>query len=148
MTTIAYRGGVMAADSMAYLGSREAKHARKTKLRKLPDGSVAGASSSEVGLTSALLDWVEQGCSPDNRPSSDGSGFELLVVKPNACGAVELYNDSFYPTKAYADFTAIGSGSAYALGAMAMGADAHMAVRVAGQFDHFTGGDTTVMDVG
>lgn len=129
----------MAADTMAYLGRGEAKHTRKTKLRRLPDGTVAGASSSEVGLTGALLDWAEAGLHDEDYPAAADVRFELLVALPG--GSALLYHDGRRPTEVMAEFYAIGSGSGYALGAMDRGASAVEAVLTASRFDHFTGGE-------
>lgn len=138
MTTIAYRDGVLAADRRAYSGGKS-PIGLKTKVERLKDGSLLGVSSTVVGASTQIRDWVERGCplpAPDDlQPES----FELLLIRPSgevfyACNAPTLTG----PLEAA--FLAVGSGSDYALGAMSMGASAVEAVEVAASHDPWTGG--------
>jgi ATP-dependent protease HslVU (ClpYQ) peptidase subunit len=62
----------------------------------------------------------------------------LLVVLAN--GHLYYIDEPLVPLRYHRKFQAIGSGLEYATGAMAMGADAKEAVRVAIKFDSDSGG--------
>lgn len=137
MTTIAYRHGVMAADSRAYAGFNAALGS-KTKIRRLEDGTLIGCSSNQVGLGEAVIDWYVRGAKPDDAPKSAEINLSLLVVKPS--GEAFFANDGFHlsgPIRA--DFFAIGTGHAAAQGAMHMGASAQEAVEIACRVDVWSG---------
>jgi hypothetical protein len=134
MTTIAYRQGVMAADTRAYAGFN-GQLGEKTKIRRLPDGTMIGASTNQVGLGEALLNWYEAGADPAKAPGKlNESKFTLLVVKPEG-EAFYAYDTFMLSGPVRAEFYAIGSGAEYALGAMAHGAGPEYAVEIACQYD-------------
>lgn len=142
MTTIAYRGGILAADKQAWLGRGETGHTTKTKIRRLKDGSLIGVSSAIVGAGDVLMDWIDAGGDYADRPVVEMrdlvNDFAILQALPS--GTMKVWLDSFQPTVITAEFHAIGSGSSYALGAMARGAFAVEAVGIACQYDNFSGG--------
>jgi hypothetical protein len=129
MTTIAYRNGILAADSRVTVSS-EAGGDRTFQCEKLfrkmipgPDGTVeevifATAGDSTSGMV--FVDWY-------------GSGHEAPVTQ--WCRGMQI-KDEFY---------AIGSGCKLALGAMEMGAGALKAVEIAGRRDPYTAGPFTTM---
>lgn len=133
MTTIVYREGVLAADSQAYCGSRRVSLGTKVKVRRLEDGTLIGASSSIVGATDDLLDWYEH----DTPLPEKYDSFQLLVVNPDGSAFLAFDNTSL-SGPITGDYYAIGSGEDFALGALAMGASAEEAVRIASQFDYHT----------
>lgn len=133
MTTIAYRHGVMAADTRAYAGFNAAL-GRKTKIRRLDDGTLIGCSTNQVGLGEAVIDWYVRGAKPDDTPKSAEISLSLLVVKPT--GEAWFASDGFLLSgPIHADFFAVGSGQAVAHGAMHMGASAQEAVEIACKVD-------------
>lgn len=67
MTTIAYKHGVMAADSRAY-GAGLGSIGSKLKIRRLPDGRLIGATTPQVGAGEAILDWYAAGADVHNTP--------------------------------------------------------------------------------
>lgn len=133
MTTIAYRDGIMAADSRAYAGD---KHpiGSKVKIRRLEDGTLIGASTTIVGGGERVLDWIEGGMDNDEVvPES----FQVLVVRPG--GKIFVGTGNCYLSGPLdASYIAIGSGEQYAHGALMMGASAVEAVRVACHCDPWT----------
>lgn len=138
MTTIVYRDGVMAADSRAYAGD-SSTIGMKTKIHRLDDGTLFGASSNAVGADGILRRWVEAGCLPAQASDMKPDTFEVLLVRPN--GDVFYAHDNLGLTGPLtADFFAIGSGDKYAKGALRMGASAVKAVEVASLEDAWTGG--------
>jgi hypothetical protein len=127
MTTIAYRDGVMAADSGSWMG--DACHSWANKLAKGPDGTlygVAGGAPEALGF----LDWVNAGANPETMPKAEvmpdgGNSFLVMAVSSGgpvrviAAKGVETYDAPYF---------AIGGGSATAFGALWAGASATDAI--------------------
>lgn len=130
MTTIAWDGKVLAGDRQRTFGGTPIP---VTKVFR-QDRYVFGCSgnSDECVL---LATWLAHGMPVNDKPKCDDVG--ALLVRDS-----KLY----YITSPHlllleidAPFFAIGSGADYALGAMAMGADAATAVKVAAKLDVNTG---------
>lgn len=132
MTTIAYRDGIMAADTQLTTADRIF---RTEKILRLPDGSLfAGAG----GFTDVIKvrTWVADGC-PDEMPElSENADIECLWVKPD--GSIFLLDKEMELMAVCSEYISIGTGSQYALAAMYMGANAENAVQVACEFDPST----------
>ena len=122
MTVIAVRDGSMSCDSLITDGAE--RSGGVLKLRKTKRG-IAGACG-DVAVFAAWLDWFSRGEKGDP-PSAEG--MQALVVRP--CGSVWCHEDDAAPYRVSGPYHAIGSGGPYALGAMAFGADARQAVRIA-----------------
>jgi hypothetical protein len=109
-------------------------------------GFIAGAGYYDQIVE--IADWMSNGCNPETRPSlpeSDGS--TLLVVDEN--GKVYWLTWPYLrPIPIEEPFIAIGSGSAYAMGAMAAGASAERAIAIAVEFDPNTGKGIQVVRCG
>jgi 20S proteasome alpha/beta subunit len=131
MTTVAYRDGVMAADKNmgGYKG-------QVTKVYRVGD-CLVGCSGDNFATLLKVVDWMQEGAEEDSKPELGDSSVHILLVDSN--GEIFLYNNDLYPMPLEQDFFAVGSGMDYAMGAMAMGASAADAVRVASQFDPGTG---------
>lgn len=147
MTTIAYRDGILAADSRVTYGEDSGarihtckKLYRKTVTqgKKSFDVIIATAGESSPGLL--FVDWYGSG-----KPIPDtflhlGGDFLCLVLTPSGLFEYDVYcrgepvSDDFY---------AIGSGAKAALGAMHCGKSAIEAVRIAARIDPYTGGRIT-----
>lgn len=142
MTTIAYREGVLAADTQMTTGDLKA-YGRK--LVYVP------AKKAWVGFAGVLsdcqkfLDWFS-----DENPNvefDEDDDFSALVMYDDgrvecidaSCKAHRLEDDEFF---------ALGSGSPAALAAMHMGADARRAVEIAVLVDVGTGGEIVTARVG
>lgn len=136
MTTIAYRRGVVAADSMASSGDTKSK---TTKLFLLPKLIVGCCGHLGFGLI--FVDWLRAGAREAKRPSWKGTiadvSFSAIVLSRNGC---VVWDEYLRPMPLEDEFTAIGSGADVALGAMHMGATAYQAVEAAIRFNAFTGG--------
>lgn len=138
MTTIAYRDGVLAADSM--LTGYDADCGSVTKIRRNRHGWIGGACGN-AGSISLFMDWfLNTAARVDVKPPpsvSDNAADGFVVVPGDRVffwsGAPALW-------PVIAPFHAIGSGMRFAMGAMAMGANAREAVEVARKFDVYTGG--------
>lgn len=126
MTVIAWDGKTLAADRQSTCGEIRLI---KTKLRRLDNGLVAAtAGDSDSGLV--LLEWLENGSDPDKWPAFQNTAdWVILIVWKN--GKVYAYNQRCVPMLVEDPYMAWGSGSAFALGALAMGATAAQAVEAA-----------------
>lgn len=137
MTTIAYRKGVMAADSQASWDSG-IKTCTMKKLSRLR-GHLIGIAGA-VHTAGIFLRWFENGATGDlDLKGLDAEeDFIAMVVTP----AQEIYTMTrlLTPVLEQAEFFAIGSGAAPAMAAMKMGGSAKRAVEVACEIDLFTGG--------
>lgn len=135
MTVIAYREGIMAADSRAWSGGHS-PIGSKTKIRRLADGTLIGCSSSIPGAAEYVMAWYEDGMNEDDKlPQS----FTFLAVKPD--GTAMVADDGPYMSGPLtADYFAIGSGRQFALGALAMNATAEEAVQVGIELDTCSAG--------
>lgn len=132
MTTIVYRNGVMACDSRAYSGG-SMPIGSKSKIERLDDGTLLGVSSTIPGGAEAIRQWYKDGMPKDcnyNLPDR----FSLLVAKLN--GSIFMANDNLMISgPLMGEYFAIGSGSEYALGAMAAGLGPEQAVKIACELD-------------
>lgn len=151
MTTIAYRDGVLAADSKAYGGLYKGSPGAKAKLHKIASGDLAGwivgISTNNVGGDKLLLAWLEAGAPLPSSDSVKPDQFTILALNP--AGELFLANDNLSLSGPIcSEFYAIGSGDDFAMGAMAMGADAAQAVGIAALFDCHTGGAVTALRSG
>lgn len=141
MTTVAWRGGVMAADTMMTFGSTLIDG--RIKIARRDDGALIGAAGL-CGRSEAFRAWAlggEVGNAPDMKDSTG------IIVEPD--GAVRVFdgeeNGSYTIRPPY---FAIGSGTDHALGAMFAGASAETAVRAAILHDKSSGGAVTVIRAG
>ena len=141
MTVIAYRDGVMAADTLASDGLL--KVAGMRKVVRGSDGVLYGVAGA-AGICCAIARWVESGYRGD-MPAlrvEDQTADVLVVGVDGVISALTPYGQEDYPG---AEYFAIGSGSAVAMGALHAGADAEGAVRAA--IEHGLGCGGAVMAV-
>lgn len=141
MTTVVWDGKTLAADSQSTTGTVRGTAA---KIAKNADGFlIAGAGSHAV--VSQWIAWVMAGLPPDNQPASVDDS-TLIIIDPR--GRARLFADVPVAQPVPRKKWAIGSGSDIALGAMAMGADARQAVKVACKLDVYSGGKIVVLTPG
>lgn len=116
MTVIAFKDGVMAADTML---SAHNSQCRASKLARLPDGSVAGG----CGLWNrayAALKYLEAGGEMDAKDGTPKiTDAAILIAKPD--GSLWLLEDEFPAYPLLDKVAAIGCGSDAALMAMTLG---------------------------
>jgi hypothetical protein len=129
MTVIAWDGKSVAVDKQGNFG--ELRQAT-TKFKKLPTGEVLlWGGTAENGI--AMADWYARGADPkDFPPEQRTDSWSRLVVV--AKDKVLHYEQMPIPQRIEDSFCAWGSGRDFALGALAMGADARKAVEVACRF--------------
>jgi ATP-dependent protease HslVU (ClpYQ) peptidase subunit len=141
MTTVAWDGKTLAADSQSTTGTVRGTAA---KIAKSKDGFLV-AGSGEHSVVKMWINWVLAGMPPDQQPTSAAES-SILVVDPR--GRATVFYDIPVAQPLPRKQWALGSGSDIALGAMAMGADARTAVKVAARFDVYTGGKIVVLTPG
>ncbi len=140
MTTIAYRDGVLAADT--FVTADFAHDGAHVKIAKR--GQVLAAAAGVTSLCQSFLDWFRSGMvgEPPNMGSSDEDAIGYVFAE----GRVLVF-DRLGKSARFADMFAAGSGERYALGAMASGSSPEEAVRIAAKFCRGTGGDITVLSL-
>lgn len=142
MTTIAFKGTTMAADTQVSGGG--AMWATVKKIRKVDGYLIGGCGDLDVlhwFLTKFRPEWIEKKVQPA-LPSGvqvKDNEFEGLIVGPNR----QVYTLSekllITPIK-IKQYISCGSGEPVANGAMAVGANAIEAIRAAMKHDANTGG--------
>ena len=143
MTTVAWDGEILAADTAAVISGRSVRY--EGKLRRFDNGFIGGLCGALEPCLEAMDFLNECDCEPDGweRPSISGGG-EIVVVTLDR--KVILFN-----TKKLVRVTlkeakyAMGSGGDIALGAMMAGAGAPQAVRYAIERDPNSGFDVVFM---
>lgn len=139
MTTVAYRKGILAADSKTTADGTSV--CRATKIRKVDGCLIGGCGNLD------LVHWFLKNFKIDVLTGkiklaitiNEKDEFEGIIVDPK--GKVFYYSEKCLvtPVKDYGYYS-IGSGSTIALGAMYAGANAREAVMAAIKFDIHTGG--------
>ncbi len=133
MTTIVYRDGVLASDSQCGCGGMIEGSTKKITQAK--DGTMGGLAG-DLSSCTKFLDWVESAERAKTDPPNTGED-EGLLIKPS--GEVFVAHNGVL-SKLDAPFAILGSGARLAAGAMAMGASAKKAVKIACEFDSGSGG--------
>lgn len=146
MTTVAYRNGIIAADMQAGNGSRAA---RFHKIGRNKGGSLIGACG-DAPLVYALIKWFvegEQGQMPATygKFGDDNCDVHALLIRADR-SLYRIEPAGFFRFEA--EYCALGSGSNYALGAFAAGADARTAVHCATIHDLHTGMGIEQLELG
>lgn len=140
VTTIAYRNGVLAADTAMCQGG--VMMGSVQKIARRDDGDMCG-SAGDASYNAAFTAWFllgENGIPPEAK--SEENAFDRGVIFRKS-GQIDVFEPRGR-FQASAPYFAFGSGKEPALGAMFAGADAETAVRAAIEFDPHTGGNVTV----
>jgi len=133
MTVIVCRDGVMAADTAVWMGDILAGHTRK--ITRLSDGRLFAAAGVRSQIEGCLF-WLNDG---GNAPEAVGEcEFGALVLAPDGIWRIghrfELYRN-------VGDFAVEGAHDEFLMGALAAGASAEKAVRLAIIYGRRAGGD-------
>ena len=136
MTTVAFRDGLLAADSYA---TDSSSTVQVVKCARLPNGDVAGAAGDLFKVAQALA-WLVSGSNDDPPDITDA---EVLFTE----GGVLYLADGGWPGVRVKGHAAIGSGAQGALVAMRLGHSAEEAVRAVIGVDPKTGGEIDVLPV-
>lgn len=139
MTTVAYDGKTLAADKMSTTNGRPHLSVHE-KIRRINyHGQAAlAAGAGTIVYSHTVIEWLNRGAPSDDKPDLPGpdDSFTVMVVTE---GGVFIYTDSLVPVPVGNIPWALGSGSEYALGAMAAGASAKRAVEIACTLDVSSG---------
>lgn len=129
MSVVVWDGKTLAADKQGTICDMKVK---TTKIKRLPGGEIlAWVGTQENGL--ALANWFVNGCKPEEWPECQkGDDWTRLIVVIKG----KAYEYEQLPIRQCVEGTphAWGSGRDYAIGALAMGATAAEAVKVASRF--------------
>lgn len=138
MTTVAYRNGILAGDKAIFVTDHLTT---STKIWRLKDGRLVGGSGL-LSVVNVWREWLENG---GDRPA-------ILADKEDGIRGVIIdtqgrmwRHDPYGVWLDEGEFLAIGSGAHHALGAMAFGASAAQAVKVASQFDPWTSSEINIL---
>lgn len=134
MTTIAYRDGIMASDSLVTQGGVTKAPGSYAKIQRLANGTLYGAAGC-VSDCSRFLLWLTTENDDDQPPKGDYSA--ILVSAQGKVMEIECGN--IMPRPRGTKFIAIGSGAPYANAAMYAGATAPEAVKIAVKIDPMSG---------
>jgi ATP-dependent protease HslVU (ClpYQ) peptidase subunit len=139
MTTIAYRDGVLAGDTLLSYGPTQMPgHFRK--VHKLGNGALYGfAGSAEVGeiMRRRLINIGQNDGILEDATDLKGEPFEAILVQPD--GETFFFENRTWCRLEF-PYVAMGSGKEHAMGAMHVGASAKQAVKAAITLDSATGG--------
>lgn len=143
MTTIAWDGQTLAADTQMTFGGDIDAHTVKITKR----GPVLAGASGTTSCCQAFLDWFASGMIGDPPPSAhptnaDWSYWGLIIYD----GRIILHTETGW-VRFTAPLYALGSGANVAAGAMEHGATADEAVKIAMKRDNKTGGEITVLAI-
>jgi hypothetical protein len=144
MTVIAYRAGVMAADTLVWNTSNVIT-GRCQKITRLKDGGLLAASgySSEIQQATA---WIDGGRDPATKPVfTDPQRFNCIWVQPSGC--VKRLGHDLIDQQLTADFYAISCAHDFTLGCLYAGASAEQAVRLTLQHTDAGGGGSVEVQV-
>lgn len=135
MTTIAWDGKSLAVDRMG-TSSTELR-IRAVKARKLPSGEVVSwTGATDYG--ESLAAWYEAGADPGEWPDfQKAADWARLIVAESE--EVHFFQRTPTSQRLYEPFMAWGTGCELAIGAMAHGASAEEAVKIACEFDIWSG---------
>jgi ATP-dependent HslUV protease subunit HslV len=135
VTTIAYKDGVVAADTQITTGGGW----RASSVQKIHRaGPYIFGGCGDLGDLEMFRSWVKKGL-PGAAPIFTDDDSECFIIMPDRSIVCLLSKGKVM--REYADYYAWGSGCRFAIGAMACGASAEDAVRIAAKHDCGTGLD-------
>ncbi len=137
MTSIVYRDGVLASDTLISDRGSNLAWAHTRKIVKSKSGWLAGAAGS-MEEVAAFLDWVKREEWKEDFPKACKS-LEGILIDPN--GKISYLEGRVNRIKITDPYVSVGSGTNVALGALYMGATAIEAVNAAIYYCIDCGGD-------
>ena len=143
MTTVAYRSGMIAADTGMTVGGLVV--GSMTKIARRADGTLAGICGT-AGFSHAFLKWFIGGEDPTDCPQPqndpDSEGMErAIIIRPDRPNVVEVLEPDHSWFDCHCPYYAMGSGREIALGCMWKGGDPQEAVSAALTHDTATFGN-------
>lgn len=114
---------------------------KMSKIQRVNGSLIAGC-----GHTEQVLKFIEWRKNPDTKPTFEERTWEALELTSD--GRILWWGTELMPIEIEDDYYAIGSGSDYAMGAMAMGASPSQAIKIAAIYDPSTGPDVQSLKLG
>lgn len=136
MTTIAYKDGVLVADTQVTEGNWTL--GTVVKVRRI--GRVLAGYAGGLSAGQRFLEWVAEGLAGDCPMEEGNEGF---VIEPD--GRITVWNSEYGIAMGHGKYYSCGSGRPFAVGAMAAGASAQEAVLIAATHDIYTNDKLTVL---
>lgn len=137
MTTIAYRDGVLAADTLVTCNGTRTSFINK--MFRVKGWMIAGSGS--LGTCFPVARWIEEHdgnvCFPIDWGKTDDSG-ALLVSPAGLVFTADTGSNAVM--RVDGPYQARGTGMDFALAAMALGSDARLAVEISLKHDVYSGG--------
>lgn len=143
MTTIAVHGWSMGGDTQTTDGTY--RKWRREKVIFLPDGSLFGACG-DVTAVDLLRQWAADQFE-GKRPAKTSDAGVLLLSRNGDKPLVRCLDSSGKPYEVFGGFYAIGTGSAYAMGAMHRKATLIQALETAAEYDAMTSGPFVIQTI-
>ncbi len=139
MTIIAWRDGIMAADSAIHFNDTQSGTTKKIFYIKVENKPMLIGAAGAHDFITQWLKWYTASLGSEKYPTNTDS---VILTVTQEGDDYALHNFERYPTPAriYAPFAALGSGHEIARGAMHMGATAHQAVEAAIELDPWCSG--------
>ena len=131
MSVIAWDGSIIAADKMACCGYNAVT---TTKLHMMVSGLIIGWTG-DATIGAELMSWYQHGANVEDWPKVQATDdwCRLIVWDPKHSRPLRFYESRPFSFIVQDRFAAWGSGRDYAIGAMAQGANAIDAVKIASQ---------------
>lgn len=144
MTCIVAKDGVIAADR-----KRIGPHiCHVSKVWAAKDGSIF-SDAGDATWGERFREWYESGCREDKRDAliklMHDIGCEGLALQIMPDKTIVIWESGLVPLPMQTTVYGIGSGSAYALGAVSAGASLQDAIRIASQWDEYTSPESDVI---
>ena len=145
MTLVAYKAGVMAADTSCWQGDVMV-HERDKAIR-LPNGLLLGCCG-DCAIIDAFTDWAERGfpAGADIPAGESPEDFEAIVIAPD--GTINRYDHKFRREIVKGEWIAIGCGTSFANGLFVAGWSAKKVVEEAIKRVAYVGGRCTTVRLG
>lgn len=143
MTTIAYRDGVMASDSLVTKGHSHRDGTSQKVYRLGPPGrGILVGIAGQWPAAQRLVDWLRAGAHGEPPDMGGEKGAEALIIMPDGL----IVSVTWAGWERYrAEYVTLGCGSDYASGAMAHGATAEEAVAASLVHESASGGPIQVV---
>lgn len=148
MSTVVYKNGVMASDSRSHSGTPHPIGMRD-KIWRHPSGGLFGICAGTHGDSSQFKNLIMEYHTLnflDLHMLPSHFGGQILAVSKEG-RVFYLSNGMGFVGPLRADFFAIGTGAAYAYGALAAGASPEEAVEIAISADVYSGGEIRRLDL-
>ena len=142
MTAIAYRDGVLAADSVGWTAGCSVKLPVAPKIRRTRCGGMIAAAGNTTVIEQFHLWHTSSGGKPDNLNEDD-----IAVIWVKADGTVWFCTHRLHFAQFHGEFLAIGGPVEFMMGALFAGATAERAVRLAIEHTDSAGGHVQTMRI-